>query len=188
LNVTHTELPGVLIIEPRVFREERGWFMESFSAARYAAEGMPSEFAQDNVSYSVPGVLRGLHYQHPIGQGKLVGVLEGEVYDVAVDIRPDSPTFRRWVAVTLSSDNHKQLWIPVGYAHAFVARKPSIVTYKASAAYDPNGQRSVLWCDEEIGIEWPEKKPLLSEKDACAPRLRDIAHSSLPKNDPSCPH
>jgi len=173
--VTKTDLPGVLVIEPRVFTEARGWLLEAWNAPRYAAEGMPLEFAQDNVSYSVPGVLRGLHFQHPIGQGKLVNVLEGEIYDVAVDVRPDSPTF------VLSRENHKQLWIPEGFAHGFFARKTSVVAYKMTTPYDPTGQRGVLWCDEAIGIEWAAKSPLLSDKDAQAPKLSDIPVDTLPR-------
>jgi dTDP-4-dehydrorhamnose 3,5-epimerase len=179
--VTKTELPGVLVVEPRVFGESRGWLLEAWNAGRYAAEGMPLEFAQDNVSYSVPSVLRGLHFQHPIGQGKLVNVLEGEIFDVAVDVRPDSPTFRKWVGVVLSSENHKQLWIPDGFAHGFAARKASIVLYKMTTPYDPKGQRGVLWCDEDVGIDWAVATPLLSDKDAQAPRLRDIAPDTLPR-------
>jgi len=178
--VTRTDLPGVLLVEPRVFSEARGWLLEAWNAPRYAAEGMPLEFAQDNVSRSVPGVLRGLHFQHPVGQGKLVSVLEGEIYDVAVDVRPDSPTFRRWVGVVLSGENHRQLWIPEGFAHGFLARKTSVVTYKMTTLYDPNGQRGVLWCDEDIGIEWGTTSPLLSDKDARAPKLRDIPRETLP--------
>lgn len=182
MNVRPTELPGLLVIEPRVFSEARGWFTESWSAVRYAEHGIPSAFVQDNVSYSIPGVLRGLHYQLPNGQGKLVTVLEGEVYDVAVDIRSDSPSFGKWVGVTLSSENHRQLWVPEGFAHGFFARKPSIVTYKVDAPYDPRSERGVLWSDEDLGIEWPGgDAALLSDKDARAPRLREIARDLLPK-------
>jgi dTDP-4-dehydrorhamnose 3,5-epimerase len=180
VKVSATALPGVLVVEPREFREARGWLVESYNAPRYEAAGMPAFFAQDNVSYSVPGVLRGLHFQHPVGQGKLVSVVEGEIYDVAVDVRPDSPTFRRWVGVTLSADNHKQLWIPDGFAHGFLALKASIMSYKMTVPYDPQGQRSVLWCDEDIGIDWSEKSPLLSDKDARAPRLREYSPDDLP--------
>jgi dTDP-4-dehydrorhamnose 3,5-epimerase len=184
LNVTTTELAGVVVIEPRVFKEARGWFTETWSAARYAEQGIPSAFVQDNVSYSVPDVLRGLHYQLPNAQGKLVTVLEGEVYDVAVDIRTDSPTFGKWVGVTLSSENHRQLWVPAGFAHGFFVRKPSIVTYKVDAPYDPRSERSVLWSDEDLGIEWPGREPLLSDKDARAPKLRDIPRDLLPRLRP----
>jgi dTDP-4-dehydrorhamnose 3,5-epimerase len=183
MNVTRTELPGVLVIEPRVFREDRGWFMESWSSERYAREGVPASFSQDNVSFSVPGVVRGLHFQHPTDQGKLVTALEGEILDVIVDVRPDSPTFRKWVGVVLSSDNLKQVWIPEGYAHGFVARKPSLVTYKTSAPYDLAASRIVRWDDEDIGIDWglDAKAAILSPKDAAAPRLRDTPPEHLPR-------
>jgi dTDP-4-dehydrorhamnose 3,5-epimerase len=185
MKVTPTELPGVLVVEPKEFREARGWLVENYNSARYAAAGMPEHFAQDNVSYSVPGVLRGLHFQHPVGQGKLVSIVEGEIFDVAVDVRPDSPTFGKWVGVVLSGENHKQLWIPDGFAHGFIARKPSIMSYKMSTAYDPQGQRSVLWSDEALGIDWGEKNPLLSEKDAKAPRLSEYPNDSLPHLKPA---
>ena len=181
MNVTTTDLPGVLIIEPRVYGEARGWFTETWSAERYAAHGIESRFVQDNVSYSVPGVLRGLHYQLPNAQGKLVSVLEGEVYDAAVDLRLDSPTFGKWVGVTLSSDNHRQLWVPVGFAHGFFVRKPSIVTYKVDAPYDPRSERGLLWSDADVGIEWPGSDPLLSDKDLRAPKLKDIPRDLLPR-------
>lgn len=180
MQVTPTQLPGVLVVEPKEFREARGWLVENYNAARYAAHGMPEHFAQDNVSFSVPGVLRGLHFQFPVGQGKLVSIVEGEVYDVAVDVRPDSPTFGKWVGVVLSATNHRQLFIPDGFAHGFIARTASIMAYKMTTPYDPQGQRSVLWSDEAIGIDWGAAHPLLSEKDAKAPRLRDYPHDSLP--------
>ncbi len=181
MKVTPTDLPGVLVVEPKEFREPRGWLVENFSADRYAAAGMPAHFAQDNVSYSVPGVLRGLHFQFPVGQGKLVSIVEGEILDVAVDVRPDSPTFGKWVGVVLSSENHKQLWIPDGFAHGFVARKPSIMSYKMTTPYDGPGQRSVLWNDDALGIDWGLTEPLLSDKDAKAPRLREYARDMLPR-------
>jgi dTDP-4-dehydrorhamnose 3,5-epimerase len=180
MRVLSTLLPGVKIIEPRVFREERGWLAETWSAARYAEYGVAREFAQDNVSYSRPGVLRGLHFQEPSAQGKLVSVVDGEVWDVAVDIRPDSPTFRRWVAVTLSSDNMRQLWVPEGYAHGFLARAPSVVVYKLTAPYDPSSERGISWSDPELGITWPHNAPLVSGKDARAPKLRDVPRDLLP--------
>jgi dTDP-4-dehydrorhamnose 3,5-epimerase len=184
VNVLPTALPGVLVIEPRVFGEARGWFTETWNNARYASHGVSSTFVQDNVSYSVPGVLRGLHYQVPNGQGKLVSVLEGEVYDVALDIRLDSPTFGKWVGVTLSSENHRQIWVPEGFAHGFFVRKPSIVTYKVDAPYDPRSERGVLWSDEDLAIEWPGREPLLSDKDARAPRLKEIPPDLLPRMRP----
>jgi dTDP-4-dehydrorhamnose 3,5-epimerase len=188
MNVLPTALPGVLLIEPRVFAEPRGWFFESWSSERYASHGLPEQFVQDNVSRSVPGVLRGLHYQLPNGQGKLVSVLEGEIFDVAVDIRSDSPSFGRWVGVLLSSENHRQLWIPEGFAHGFYTRRPSIVTYKVDAPYDPKSEHGLAWNDETLGIDWPhgdaDTAPLLSDKDARAPRLKDVPPGLLPKMAP----
>lgn len=181
MNVRPTSLSGVLVIEPRVFTEPRGWFTETWSAARYAEYGIPTAFVQDNVSFSIAGVLRGLHYQLPTAQGKLISVLEGEVYDVAVDLRLDSPTFGKWAGVTLSSDNHRQLWVPTGFAHGFFTQRPSLVTYKVDAPYDPRSERAVLWSDDELRIEWPGREPLLSDKDARAPRLRDIPREHLPR-------
>jgi dTDP-4-dehydrorhamnose 3,5-epimerase len=181
VNVLTTDLPGLLLIEPRVFTEARGWFTETWNAPRYASHGMPTVFVQDNVSRSIPGVLRGLHYQLPGGQGKLVSVLDGEVYDVVVDVRQDSPTFGKSVGVVLSSENHRQLWIPDGFAHGFFARRTSIVIYKVDAPYDPRSERSVLWNDEALGIEWPGRDPILSDKDARAPRLKDVPPELLPR-------
>ncbi len=182
MNVTPTELPGVLVIEPRVFGEARGWFKETWNAARYAPHGIPTTFVQDNVSYSIPGVLRGLHYQLPNAQGKLVSVLEGEIYDVAVDIRRGSPTFGRAVGVILSSDNHRQLWVPEGFAHGFYVKKPALVGYKVTALYDPKAERAILWSDADLAIEWPGHEPVLSDKDARAPRLKDIPVDLLPRS------
>jgi dTDP-4-dehydrorhamnose 3,5-epimerase len=179
--VTATKLDGVRIFEPRVFAEARGWFKETWSAARYAAEGVPPVFVQDNVSYSIPGVLRGLHYQYPNGQGKLVSVLDGEIYDVAVDVRSGSPTFGQWIGTVLSGNNHRQLWVPDGFAHGFYARKASIVLYKVTAPYEPRSERAVLWSDGDLAIDWPAGEPILSEKDARAPRLKDVARSELPR-------
>jgi dTDP-4-dehydrorhamnose 3,5-epimerase len=183
MKVTPTSLPGVVLIEPRVFRDDRGYFLETFSAARYAPEGLPTEFAQDNASCSKPGVLRGLHYQFPIGQGKLVGVAMGEVFDVAVDIRVGSPTFGQWTGETLSSETGRQLYIPPGFAHGFLVTSdsPAVFSYKCTASYDPNGQCSILWNDPDLAIDWPGESQLLSPKDAEAPRLRDVPESRLPR-------
>ncbi len=182
MKVTPTALPGVMLIEPRVFRDDRGYFLETWSVAKYGPEGLPTEFAQDNLSSSRTGVLRGLHYQFPTAQGKLVGVAQGEVFDVAVDIRVGSPTFGRWVGETLSSENGKQLYIPPGYAHGFLVTSviPAIFSYKCTTGYDPNGQCSILWDDPDLAIDWPGQSPLLSPKDAEAPRLRDVPLSLLP--------
>ncbi len=173
-----TALPGVLILEPKVFGDDRGFFMESFHAERFAAlTGCNDPILQDNHSRSSRGVLRGLHYQlPPAAQGKLVRVVAGEIYDVAVDIRRDSPHFGKWVGVTLSADNKRQLWVPPGFAHAFcVTSESADVIYKVTGPYSPSHERSIRWDDPELAIEWPlnGKPPLLSGKDAVAPLLRD---------------
>jgi dTDP-4-dehydrorhamnose 3,5-epimerase len=180
MNVIATDLPGVLILEPRRFRDDRGFFFESFNEVRYAEAGLPSRFAQDNVSYSGPGVLRGLHYQLPNAQGKLVSVLRGEVFDVTVDIRKGSPTFGQWVGTTLSFENGRQLYIPEGFAHGFlVTGDCAVFHYKCTASYDPKSEGSIRWDDPAIGIDWPLKAVRLSPKDAAAPRLTDVADDRL---------
>ena len=183
MKVTETRLPGVFLIEPRVFRDDRGYFLETYSVARYGPEGLPTSFAQDNLSCSSPGVLRGLHYQFPVGQGKLVGVAQGEVFDVAVDIRVGSPTFGQWAGESLSAENARQLYIPPGFAHGFLVTSagPAIFSYKCTEGYDPNGQCSILWDDPDLAIDWPGSSPLLAPKDAEAPRLRDVLESRLPR-------
>ena len=183
MNIITTPLPGVVIIEPKVFRDDRGYFLETWSAAKSEPLGLPTEYAQDNLSCSKPGVLRGLHYQFPIPQGKLVGVAQGEVFDVAVDIRVGSPTFGRWFGVTLSVANGRQLYIPEGFAHGFqvTGTEPAIFTYKCTNGYDPGGQCSIVWNDPDLAIDWPGSSALLSPKDAEAPRLRDVPESRLPR-------
>lgn len=176
-----TDLPGVVIIEPAVFGDERGWFMESFNQYRFTqglqALGLPipRPFVQDNHSCSQQGVLRGLHYQlPPHAQGKLVRVTHGAAFDVAVDIRPGSATFGRWVGVELSAENHKQLWIPEGFAHGFVALQDNThFLYKTTDVYDKASEASIAWNDPAIGIEWPSlpHPPVLSDKDVQAPVL-----------------
>jgi dTDP-4-dehydrorhamnose 3,5-epimerase len=186
MNVIETRLPGVFIVEPRVFRDDRGYFLETWGASKYGAAGLPIEFAQDNLSCSAPGVLRGLHYQFPTAQGKLVSVVQGEVFDVAVDIRVGSATFGRWEGVTLSAENARQLYIPEGFAHGFLVtgKVPALFSYKCTRGYDPAGQCSILWDDPDLGIDWPVGGPLLSPKDAEAPRLRDVPESRLPRHRP----
>ena len=176
--VTPTDaLPDVLIIEPRVFRDDRGFFVETYHALRYRAAGIDVEFVQDNHSRSVRGTLRGLHWQtapHP--QAKLVRVLEGEILDVAVDIREESPTCGRWTAVTLSADNFRQLFIPVGFAHGFETLEPNTeVLYKVSNGYAPAHERGIRWNDPKLGIEWAigEDTAVLSEKDRNYPTLAE---------------
>ncbi|AHY45514.1 rmlC: dTDP-4-dehydrorhamnose 3,5-epimerase [Rubrobacter radiotolerans] len=181
MKVTETELPGVLVFEPRVFGDERGFFMETFNARRYAEHGLPERFVQDNLSRSAHGVLRGLHFQHPNPQGKLVSVLEGEVFDVAVDIRQGSPTFGRWTGVTLSAENKKQFYVPPDFAHGFVVTSEvALFYYKCTDYYSPQDERSLRWNDEELGIEWPVSSPTLSEKDREAPRLSEMGEGELP--------
>jgi dTDP-4-dehydrorhamnose 3,5-epimerase len=180
MTIVETQLPGVLIIEPRVFRDERGHFAETWRRERYHQAGIGADFVQDNVSYSRGGVLRGLHFQNPTPQGKLVTVLQGEVWDVAVDLRESSPTFRQWVGVGLSGENLRQLWIPEGFAHGFVVTGESAVfSYKCTRVYAPTHERSLRWDDPDIGIQWPVAEPVLSLKDAEAPLLRDTPSEHL---------
>lgn len=180
MNVIPTSLPEVLVIEPKVFADERGYFMETWSSARYHELGIPP-FIQDNVSLSRRAVLRGLHYQEPFAQGKLVCVLQGNVFDVAVDVRSDSPTFAKWAGVILSGENKRQVYVPPGFAHGFcVISDVALLVYKCTERYAPEAEGSVLWNDPDIGIEWPVRQPILSEKDGAALRLRDIDRARLP--------
>ncbi|ACF13388.1 dTDP-4-dehydrorhamnose 3,5-epimerase [Chloroherpeton thalassium ATCC 35110] len=169
MNIIETPLPGVLIVEPKIFGDERGYFYESFNLAAFSKHNLPTLFWQDNISRSVKGVLRGLHYQlNPYAQGKLVRVSEGEVFDVAVDLRKNSPTFGKWFGLTLSAENKKQLWIPPGFAHGFcVTSDFAVFNYKATTKYAPSSERAILWNDAELGIEWPKLDCdwILSEKD-----------------------
>jgi dTDP-4-dehydrorhamnose 3,5-epimerase len=176
MKVTRTAIEGLLILEPKVFGDERGFFLEGFNQKAFdAAVGAPVRFVQDNHSRSSRGVLRGLHYQlPPHAQGKLVRVTQGSVFDVAVDLRRGSPSFGRWVGVELSGSNHKQLWLPPGMAHGFLVTSDSAdFLYKTTAYYAPEAERAVRWDDPAIGIEWPalDREPLLSAKDAEAPAL-----------------
>jgi dTDP-4-dehydrorhamnose 3,5-epimerase len=181
VKVTPTALPEVLLVEPRVFGDARGYFFESYSARRYAEAGIAATFVQDNVSRSRRGVLRGLHYQHPHGQGKLVGVLEGDVFDVAVDVRRGSPTFGRWVGECLSSENKRQLYLPPGFAHGFlVTSEEALFAYKCTDYYHAETERSIRWDDPRIGIEWPIDGPVLSAKDDVAVTLDAMPAELLP--------
>lgn len=177
-----TALPGVYIIEPKVWGDERGYFYEAYRADRLAEQGIALAFVQDNVSYSRRGVLRGLHVQHPHAQGKLAQVLAGEVFDVAVDIRRGSPTYGSWAGVTLSAENKRQLWIPPGFAHGFlVTGETALFVYKNTDYYSPETELSVRWDDPDIGIEWPlEGSPELSKKDSEAAHLSEIPRERLP--------
>ncbi len=176
MKVVETSIPDVLIIEPKVFGDERGFFYESFNAAAFeAATGLKRQFVQDNHSKSQRGVLRGLHYQIQQPQGKLVRVVAGEVFDVAVDLRKSSPSFGRWFGTHLSAQNQRQLWIPEGFAHGFVVLSESAeFLYKTTDYYAPEHERSLLWSDPELGIQWPfDEAPQLSAKDQAGKLLRD---------------
>jgi dTDP-4-dehydrorhamnose 3,5-epimerase len=175
-TVEKTPLADVIVYTPRVFGDARGWFMETYNA-RYAAEaGLPVAFVQDNHSFSGRGVLRGLHYQYPTWQGKLVRVVSGEIFDVAVDIRRASPTFGRWFGTNLSAENRKQMYIPEGFAHGFcVLSDTAEVLYKCTTSYVPSEDRCLLWNDLDIGIDWPLAQPLVSEKDARGVPLRELS-------------
>jgi len=183
MKITETDLPGCLLIEPRVFGDARGSFFESWNKAAFAEAGLDLQFVQGNVSTSVRGVLRGLHYQWPNPQGKLVSVLDGEVYDVAVDIRRGSPHCGRWTAAILSGDNHRQLWIPEGFAHGFVTlSERATFVYQCTAVYDRVTDAGIRWNDARLAIDWPIAEPLLSDKDAVAPFLDAIAIDRLPES------
>jgi dTDP-4-dehydrorhamnose 3,5-epimerase len=174
LNVRKTSLPGVLLIEPKVFGDERGFFMETYRVDAFRAAGIPDTFVQDNHSRSARGVLRGLHYQEPNAQGKLVRCTRGAIFDVAVDIRRGSPSFGRWFGIELSDANKLMLWIPPGFAHGFCAMEDgSDLVYKCTTLYDPAADRAILWNDPAIGIQWKIESPVLSEKDAAASPLAE---------------
>lgn len=177
-----TDLQGVWIIEPKVFGDGRGFFYETWQQTRYEEMGIQGPFVQDNVSFSRKGVLRGLHYQQPHCQGKLVSVLQGEVFDVAVDVRVGSPQFGQWTGVVLSGENHRQLWIPEGFAHGFcVLSETAYFSYKCTDVYAPDCEGGILWNDPDIGIKWPLAEVSLSDKDQVYPLLRQIHVEKLPK-------
>jgi dTDP-4-dehydrorhamnose 3,5-epimerase len=181
MNVVPTKLPGVVVIEPRAFADARGFLMETWNQQRYAEAGLPERFVQDNLSCSLKNVLRGLHLQFPRAQGKLISVVEGEMFDVAVDVRPGSPHFRQWVGLTLSAENKRQLYIAEGFAHGFVVlSERALIQYKCTEYYHPEHEMSVAWNDPDLAIDWPVRDPLLSRKDSEAPRLRDIPAERLP--------
>jgi dTDP-4-dehydrorhamnose 3,5-epimerase len=182
VTVAETDLPGVLLIETRTFPDERGYFVESWNERRYRELGIDRPFVQDNLSRSRKGVLRGLHFQEPSPQGKLLSVLQGEVWDVALDIRVGSETFGRWTAVTLSEANGRQLFIPEGFAHGFVAlSEGTLVSYKCTDYYDPACEEIIRWDDPDLAIEWPVRDPLVAMKDRNGARLRDMPSARLPR-------
>lgn len=175
MRVLPTELPGVVIIEPDVHRDGRGFFLETYHADRYRDHGMPGPFVQDNHSQSVAGTLRGLHLQLRRPQGKLIRVVEGEVFDVAVDVRRGSPTFGRWVSVTLTADNFRQCYVPPGFAHGFCVVSPiAQLEYKCTDLYDPASEIGIAWNDPAIGISWPVTDPILSQRDSRHPTLAEL--------------
>lgn len=179
MKVVQTEIAGVVIIEPRLFGDQRGFFYESFRVDRYAPFGIAGPFVQDNVSRSARGVLRGLHLQNPKSQGKLITALHGQILDVAVDVRRGSPTFGQHVAVDLSEDNRRQFWVPRGFAHGFLVRSDMAeIHYKCDDYYSPSDELTIRWNDPAIGIAWEIESPVLSTRDAAAPLLSEI--STLP--------
>ena len=181
MKVIETSLPDALILEPQVFGDARGFFYESYNKAKYREAGITADFIQSNVSRSARGVLRGLHYQWPNPQGKLVSVLDGEVYDVAVDIRRGSPTFGQSVGVMLTADNHRHFWVPEGFAHGFcVVSEFATFSYQCTALYDRAADAGIRWNDADLAIDWPVSAPLLSEKDGKTPLLKDVAPDRLP--------
>lgn len=181
LTVTTTSLPGVLVIEPRVFHDHRGFFLETYHQRKYLEAGITAVFVQDNLSHSRAETLRGLHYQLRRPQAKLISVLQGEIFDVAVDIRRGSPTFGQWVGVRLSAESRRQMFIPEGFAHGFcVLSETADVLYKCSDFYDPTDEYGILWSDPTIAIEWPVTKPILSDKDRGYPTLGEIPPDHLP--------
>ena len=183
MRVEPTALDGVLLLSPDVHRDGRGEFFEAWHQARYAEHGLPTRFVQDNVSVSARGVLRGLHFQQPRGQGKLIFVLAGEVYDVAVDVRTGSPSFGRWAAVTLSAADRRQLWIPPGFAHGFcVTSDQATVGYKCTDFYVPATERCLIWNDPRLAITWPVAEPIVSARDARGRSLSELSSSGeLPR-------
>lgn len=176
MRFIETELKGVILVEPDVFQDRRGYFLETYHGKKYAEAGISGPFVQDNFSRSVRGTLRGLHYQLQQAQGKLVMVVEGTVFDVGVDIRKGSPTFGKWFGIELSAENKRQLYIPPGFAHGFcVISDVASVLYKCTNLYEPEDERGIIWNDRTIGIRWPVQQPLLSPKDEAYKTLADMA-------------
>lgn len=181
MKVIETKLSGVLIIEPKVFGDHRGFFMETWSQEKYREAGINETFVQDNLSMSKKGTLRGLHFQKPNTQGKLVYVLQGEVFDVIVDVRVSSPTFGQWIAERISADNKRQIYIPSGFAHGFcVTSDVALFAYKCTDKYNPQAEASVLWDDPDLNIPWPVDSPEISAKDSQGTRLVDFSPERLP--------
>ncbi len=181
MNAEETKLEGVLVLEPDVFSDERGFFLETWNSTRYEDVGILGPFVQDNVSFSKKGVLRGLHFQYPQSQGKLVQVLSGQVVDIAVDVRVGSPTFGHWVSEVISDANHKQIYIPPGFAHGYcVTSQTAVFSYKCTDFYNPETESGIIWNDPDLNIDWLIKEPILSPKDASYSRLKDLPPDKLP--------
>jgi dTDP-4-dehydrorhamnose 3,5-epimerase len=182
--VETTHLPGLKVVEVARFVDERGWLSELWNEERYRAAGLPHAFVQANVSHSVGGVLRGMHFQHPRGQGKLISVLSGAIFDAVVDVRVGSPTFGQWYGCELSEANRRQLWAPPGFAHGFlVLSDAAVVHYSCTSLYDASCDRALAWDDPEVGIEWPGHPRIISDKDQSAPSLDALAGDGLPGYD-----
>jgi dTDP-4-dehydrorhamnose 3,5-epimerase len=181
LSFTETDISGVMIIEPTVFKDGRGFFLETYHYNKYSENGIDIRFVQDNHSHSIKGTLRGLHYQLKHPQGKLLYVIKGEIFDVAIDIRKGSPGFGKWVSVILSDENKRQLYVPPGFAHGFcVLSEKADVIYKCTDFYAPDDEYGIIWNDPDIGIDWPETNPVLSDKDSNYNRLNDLPEGYLP--------
>jgi dTDP-4-dehydrorhamnose 3,5-epimerase len=182
MKVTPLEIPEILLVEPKVFGDARGYFLETFQAERYAEVGISERFVQDNLSRSCRGTLRGLHLQHPRGQGKLVCVVEGEVFDAAVDVRVGSASFGKWAGTCLSSGDHRQMYIPPGFAHGFcVVSEYALFAYKCTDVYLPQQELGVAWNDPALAIPWPVSEPIISEKDQRFSPLAEIDPARLPR-------
>ena len=180
MNVVAGRLPGLLVLEPKVFGDARGFFMETWNLRRYQEAGIGLPFVQDNISYSTRGALRGLHFQNPHAQGKLVSVLQGEVLDIVVDLRLKGTSFGKWEAVTLSSENKRQFYIPPGFAHGFlVLSEAAMFHYKCTEFYSPKDELTIRWNDPALAIEWPVRDPIISEKDQRGLLLKDVPHERL---------
>lgn len=184
MNVIPAAIDGLLILEPRVYEDNRGYFMETYQQDRYDASGVDRLFVQDNISFSVRGTLRGLHFQIQRPQAKLIQVITGEIFDVAVDLRPGSATFGEWIGITLSDANHRQLFIPEGFAHGFCVMSETVhFLYKCSDVYMPQDEGGVLWSDPDIGVEWPLDHPIVSGKDSRLPLLSELSPDQYPQVD-----
>ncbi|MFH0991907.1 MAG: dTDP-4-dehydrorhamnose 3,5-epimerase [bacterium] len=180
MNVFPGKLSGVLIIEPEVFHDQRGYFLETWQEEKYHQLGLPKHFVQDNLSCSTKGVLRGLHFQNPSPQGKLISVIKGEAFDVVVDLRKTSPTFGQWTGEYLSSEHHRQLFVPEGFAHGFLALSEKVfLAYKCTAFYSKENEKTLLWSDSDLGIRWPLTGPTISPKDLQGKRLKDFLDDEL---------